>query len=227
MFFKIIILLAIFPLIISCESISVSTPQPVDSKNITNFPGEFRGTWTCEGNTMIIGKDFYKYSQDFSVKIPKQLVDTSSSYLLKNNKIYYVDRRKLEIGEGFPYTLENDTIYYTERNVSETTLGRKAFLRRVKKNYIVNVKQENQWWQLALLEKNKAGEIIIRIQNLKELEKFTNHTHIQTLTGKYETFEFIEANWTRKELSEMLDKGMFSDTLMVLEPNNRIRCDDE
>lgn len=226
MLFRIIILLAVFPLITSCDSISVSTPQPVDSKNIMNFPRDYRGTWTCEGNTVTIGKDFYEYSEVFDVKIPKQLVDTSSSYLLKNNKIYYVDRWKQELGEGFPYTMENDTIYYTERTVSETTLGQNAFLRRVKKNYILNVKQENQWWQLALIEKNKGGEIIIRIQNLEELDRFSNHTHIHTLSGKYDRSEFIEANWTRKDLSDMLNKGMFSDTLLVLEPNNKIRCDD-
>jgi len=44
----------------SCENYHFSNPLPVDVRNIYVMPRQFRGTWVDNGDTIIIGKDFYK-----------------------------------------------------------------------------------------------------------------------------------------------------------------------
>lgn len=220
----IIVIIGIIPIMTSCEHVYISTPQPVDSKNIYVFPKEYRGVWTCEENTVIIGKDFFKYIQNLDFKVSKIEIDSSSSYVLKDNKLYIIDNRKMELKGGFPYKLKNDTIYYQEPEVLEIALGKKAFLRKIKKNYILNNQKENQWWELILIKKDKKGNIIVEKLDIKDLDKFTNYRHIHSFKAKYSRSDYIEANWTKKELLEMLNKGMFSDTLATLEINNTIKC---
>lgn len=63
--------------------------------------------------------------------------------------------------ESENFLLENDTIYYQERAEFDLMPWKKAFLRRVKKNYILNIKQENQWREVVLMKKDKYGNIIV------------------------------------------------------------------
>ena len=221
---KIILLIGFLPLIISCDNVYISTPQPVDSKNIYLFPREFRGVWTCEENKVIIEKDYFKYAQNSEYKVSKQEIDTSSSYVLKDNKIYIIDNEKWEISDGLPFKLEKDTIYYQLPEVTEIPLGKNAFLRKVKNNYILNIKQKNEWWELVLINKDKNGNIIAVRLDIKDLEKNKKFKNIHIFKSENSRSDYIEANWTKRELLEMINKGVFSDTLFILEPNNIIRC---
>ena len=217
---KLILILGTIPLMISCDKVYISTPQPIDSKNIYLFPGEFRGMWTNEAETIIIGKDYFKYTQDNEASVSKQELDTSSSYVLKDHKIYIIDKEERTISEGFPVKLENDSIYYKERGVYEIALGKRAFLRKVKKNYILNFKEENQWWQLKLIRKDKKGNIYVEDLVESGINKFTNYKKIHSFKDEYSRFNYIEANWSKKELLDMINKGVFSDTLVTLKLNN-------
>lgn len=213
---KILLILGIIPLLISCDNVIISTPQPIDAKNKYSFPGDFRGVWTTDGDTIIIGKDYYKNIKYREEKVFKQEIDTSSSYVLKENKIYIIDKVKSEISEGFPVKIENDTIYYKERRVYEIALGKKAFLRKVKKNYILNFREEKQWWQVILIRKDRTGNIIVANLTNDMVYEFSNYKHIHTFSSKYGDWDYIEANWTKKELLEMINKGVFSDTIFIL-----------
>lgn len=217
---KIILIIGVLPLMISCGEVFISTPQPVDSKNIYLFPRGYRGMWTCEADTVIVGKDYFKSIQYSDEKVSKQEADTSSSYLLKDNKIYTINTKgESRFKGGFPYKLKNDTIYFQESEVMEIALGKRAFLRRVKKNYILNIKQENQWWQVILIKKDEIGNIIVGELDMDDLEKYTNYKHIYTFEYRYLEDDYIEANWTKKELLEMINKGSFLDTLAILRLN--------
>ena len=221
---KIILIIAFIPLIISCDNVYISAPQPVDSKNIYLFPKTYRGVWTCEADTIIIEKDYFKYIEHSEKMVLKHDMDSFSSYVLKDNKIYIIDKEQKEISEGFPYKLKNDTIYYQERIVMEIALAKKAFLRKVKKNYILNFKEGNQWWQVVIIRKDKIGNIIIGKLDNDVVGKFSNYKHIYSFKAKYDRFDFIEANWTKMELLEMINKSVFSDTLVILRLNNTF-CD--
>lgn len=219
---KILFVTGILPFIFSCERVYISTPQPVDSKNIYSFPEKYRGVWAGEENTvMIIEKDIFRYIQKNDTKVPKHEID-SSSYILKDHHIYVIDKEERELSKGFPYKIINDTVVFQEQEVYEIELGNNAFLKKVKKNHILNTKQENQWWELILLNKDTNGNIIVCLLDIKDLNKFTNYEHIHSFKPEYDRYDYIEANWTKKELLEMLDQGMFSDTLFILDVNNRI-----
>ena len=221
-----VLILAILPLMISCSNVFISNPQPVDSKNIYSFPKAYRGIWTCETDTVIAEKDYFKYIQSSERFVSKLEVDTSSSYVLKDNKIYIIDTTDGKLRGGFPFKLENDTLYYHGSEINEITLGKKAFLRKVKKNYILNVKQENGWWELILIRKNKNGNIIAAGLDIHNLEKYTNYKNIYTFKeDEYSRTDYIEATWTKKELLEIINKGAFSDIIFNLKLN-RTFCND-
>lgn len=223
---QIILILGIISLVLACENVYNSSPQPVDSKNIYSFPREFRGMWTCERDTLIIAKDYSKYTQFVGFSVPKQDVDSSSSFVIKDDKIFIINKHEMELRGGFPFKLENDTIYYQERNVVEVALGKKAFLRKVNKNYILNIKQESGWWEAILIKKDKEGNIITAGLDIQELQKYKNYKSIHTFKqDEYSRTDYIEATWTKKELLGMINKGVFSNTLFKLHPNKSF-CND-
>lgn len=84
----------------------------------------------------------------------------------------------MKLKGGFPYKLRNGTMYFQECGGMEIALGEKAFLRKVKKNYILNIKQENQWWEVILIKKDKIGNIIVGELDMDDLEKYSNYKHI-------------------------------------------------
>jgi len=43
----------------SCEVYNFSKPQPVDAKNIYEFPTAWRGIWVHDGDSVIIGKNYF------------------------------------------------------------------------------------------------------------------------------------------------------------------------
>ena len=216
------IFIAISSLFFSCENAYFSSPQPVDSKNVLSFPQKFRGAWAVEGDTIIIEKKFFRYIRNNKDSVSLEEAD-SAYYLLKDNKIYHLDLDERTLSPGFPYSILNDTIFYRDVAIVDIDLGKNAFLRKVKEVYILNYKQENQWWELYLFQKDKQGEIVINRIDLRKLEKFSNYVRLHSFEREYSRSDYLEANWTKKEILEMLDQGVFSDTLLALKPKDKIR----
>lgn len=223
MTWKKIFVVGMVPMIISCMGVYISTPQPVDSRDIISFPEKFRGFWIDEEASVIIDKKILKYTRYSEEKIPREKLD-SSAYILKNQKIYLLHNEGTELRGGFPYKIKEDTLIFNEIQLLEVELGKGAFLRKLKKDYILNIKQENQWWILILFRKDNTGNILITSLDHRDLEKFRNFDHIYSYYDyKYTLIDFIEANWTQKELLEMIDQGLFSDTIRILGTNGEIR----
>lgn len=210
-------------MIISCFGVYLSTPQPVDSKNILSFPVKYRGIWTEEGDTVFIEKKYLGYSMTSEEIIPMAELD-SASHILKNNKIYLLFEDGTELRGGYPYQIKDDTLRYTAIQLLEVELGKSAFLRKLKKDYILNVKQENQWWILILFKTDKQGNLVVKSLNTSDLQKLVNLYPIHSYDDyKYTRLDFIEASWTKKELIKMIDEGLFSDTIRILDTNGKIR----
>jgi len=207
----------------SCTEIYVSNPQPIDSKNINTFPKRFRGEWIGDGGSYTIGKDYFEIREYDEKNILKVNLDSSNRYLLKDDLIYIIDpdEEKDFIG-GFPYEIKNDTIYYEELSIVEESLGRKAQLRKLNNKFILNLKQDNLWWTIYLFETDINKNVIIRYLKAEDLNDEENHTHIYTCKRDFGKKIYIEAEWTKKELIKMINKGAFSDTLIILSPEGKI-----
>jgi metal-sulfur cluster biosynthetic enzyme len=206
-------------LFVSCDQFYFSTPQPIDAKNIYEFPKEFRGVWSDNLDSIIIGKDYYLNIENRKVNVSKKEVDTSSSYIIYENKIYKIDKEDEMLNEGYHYSIENDIITYLKREVSEIELGRKAFLRKLGNKYVVNIKNENQWWNIYLIEKTKDGGILLKILNNYNLEKIEDVKYIYSSDHNF----YLNVNWTKDELLKLINKGAFSDTVMILEKDCSIK----
>ena len=108
-----------------------------------------------------------------------------------------------------------DTIYFMDREVFEIELGRSTFLRALTENHILNIKHENQWWEIALMESMDNGNILVRYLDANDLENIKDLNPIYSTKHEY----YLEANWTREDLIKIIDLGAFSDTILNLDIN--------
>jgi len=203
----------------SCDQIYFTSPQPIDEENIETFPEAIQGVYMDQNDSIIFGDDYFRSVDYNDKKIPKIEVDTSDNYILKDQKIYIVDKgEEIKVKGGFPFTIQDDTLYFSELTVMEIALGKKAFLRKVGDNYIVNIKEEHEWYNLVFMEIAGNGDLTARILNEKDLEKMPGITRIYEDNGDY----YLSAHMTSRTLNELFQKGVFSDTLFHLEGQKKM-----
>lgn len=217
---KLLYLILLGSIFFSCSTFYFTSPQPIDSKNLYEFPSQYRGTWVEGKDSMIVGKTFFRNIKNSERSIYKPEADTSSLLLMHDNKIYFIDSsNQIKLTGGFPYKVEGDSLFYIDHEVTEINLGPKAFLRKVEDKYILNIERESLWWELYLIQKNTDGSFMAKYLNKSDLEKIKN----KKLLFSTEYDHYLEANWTVKELNAYIVKGIFSDTVIHLEPGNRVR----
>lgn len=217
-FSKIVLLLATSCLLVSCDQFYFSDPLPTDAKNSYEFPREARGSWDEEGDSIVIGKNYLLNVGYHEKKVALSEVRSSSRYQLKGNKVYVVDEDKgLKAKRGFPFKAKRDTIFYLEAEVFELTLGPETFLRKGEQVYLLNSRHGNQWYEIFIIDLNDPEKIIIRYLNADDLDQLTNIERLHTAQNQY----FLEANWTKRDITTLIQKGVFSDTLLVLHRKKR------
>ena len=213
-------LMAAGMLLQSCDQFYFASPQPVDEANIERFPEAIRGIYIDQNDSIIFGADYFLSVDYIDKKIPQAQVDTSGYYILKDQRIYLLDKdEKIKVKGGYPYTVQNDTFYFSERSIIEIALGKKAFLRKVSgNNYMLNIKEEHEWWTLIFVEVKADGAIVARYINEEDLEKIPGLKKIYEGDGDH----YLEVNWTSTSLNELLQSGVFSDTLLSVNSHNKI-----
>ncbi len=213
-------LMALGMLLQSCDQFYFRSPQPVDEVNIETFPEAIRGLYMDQNDSIIFGADYFLSVDYTEKKIPQAEVDTSGSYILKDQKIYLLDKdEEIKLKGGYPYTVKEDTLYFSERSIIEIALGKKAFLRKVSgNNYMLNIKEEYEWWTLIFMEVKADGAIVARYINEEDLEKIPGLKKIYEGDGDH----YLEVNWTSASLNELLQSGIFSDTLLSVNSHNKI-----
>lgn len=200
-------------LLMSCDQFYFSTPQPVDARNIYEFPNKSRGSWTDNGDSIVIGRTNFMSIEYQEAKVSLKEAKGSSRYRLKRDKVYITDEEKgLKAKRGFPYTLKQDTLFYQEAEIFELKLGEGTFLRKVGDFYLLNSKYSENWWEIYLVEIQPDESIVTRYLNKDDLSKIGDLKTLHVAENQY----FLEANWTKKDLTKLLQKGVFSDTLLVL-----------
>ncbi len=203
----------------SCNPVFFTEPQPYGSKNIFEFPVKYRGVWMEGPDTIVISANAYLSVSYRNESVPKSLADTSSNYLLVNDKIFFVKKEdRLQLTGGYPYTVINDTIFYKNREVVEIFLGAKTFLRKVSDMHILNIKSDDLWWEIILVEKAKNGGILGRRLSEDDM-KLMGIDPIM----KGENVNYFDVKWKEKELEDIINRGCFSDTLVNLSVDNKIR----
>lgn len=215
---KLLLFVAIL-FLVNCELIYFENPQPSDSQNNYNFPKEFLGTWSDETNTITINKDFvYWKDENYPIEILKSEIDTSSQYLVKNDKIYIINKYEdIYLSQGYPYLVKNDTFSFERYKYHEIALGHTNFIRKIGDKYILNQQDNSKWWSLVLFYKNKQNQLIVRSLNRKDLDQINLDNIIYKL-GQGESFQlFTNQKWSKLELLEFIQQGGFSDTIFLLE----------
>lgn len=200
----------------SCSQHYFDRPQPIDAKNIYAFPETFRGVWTDGKDSLIVGKFYFANIEykDLSMAYTKQ--DTTRYAIFRDNKVYPYDSIQQQLmGLGYPYEIKNDSIFYQTREILEAQLGRKAVLRAVGDQFVLNVKNDNQWWELFLMGVGQEGKVLVRYPNIDQLAE----QDILPIFSNEEQ-DYFEVKWRTKNLEQLIDSGIFSDTLLFLDQQN-------
>lgn len=199
--------------VVSCDQLYFSTPQPVNAQNSYEFPVEARGSWTDGGDSLDVGITSFISIEYHDNKVSRAEMDASKRYKFKGDKVYVLDDDKGLSGKrGFPYVQKNDTVYYKEAEIFELCLGSDTFLRKADDVYILNSKHGDSWYEIFLIDLTKPETAVIRYLKAEDLDKVTNLKTLHVAQNQY----FLEARWTPKQITELRQKGVFSDTLVIL-----------
>ncbi|WP_157515072.1 hypothetical protein [Gaetbulibacter saemankumensis] len=212
--------------VISCTSVYFNQPQPIDSKNLNRIPKKFRGTWVQKNDTIIIGKRFYQKTGWYFNTISKVEIDTNKSLQIRGQRIYDLEEPS---SKGFEFTAVNDSLIIRHAERFKFTLGDSAQLRSVSKKYsIINLKKDSIWWDVFLIERKDNGEIIVKNtkkDELKILEALLNTNEIEIAAKDKKTTLESRKNWnvglTSKQMIKFINMGGFSETTLVLKPDEK------
>jgi hypothetical protein len=195
----------------SCTTVYFDSPQPLGVKNTYEFPEKQRGMWIKEKDTVVIGKNYFH-----TIRHENKIVSKNDSlYLIKDNRVYPLDNSRHITGAGSAYKTKGDSIYFDERKIAdEIELGTKAFIRKINDTqYLLNIKSENQWWQIYLVEETKDGSILTLHCGEQTIAKggLANVKKIHSAEDNY----YFEARWTKDDFKNILKDGAFADTLKL------------
>lgn len=207
-------------LLTSCNTIYFTEPQPVDSKNLYEFPSKLQGVWMDGEDTIMVGKTFYRSISYIDKQLPASVADTSPEYILMNGKIFIVHTDgPIRLSGGVPFQIRHDTLFYKDREIVEVFLDGKTFLRKVGNRYLLNVKSDDLWWELVLVEKTREGIILGRRLSTDDMDKLPNVKPVFV----DDDVRFYDLKWKEAEVADFIDKGCFSDTIIHLTPDSKIR----
>jgi hypothetical protein len=215
------ILIVFLTLVFSgCNSVYFTEPQPVNSKSIYEFPAKYQGVWMEGEDTIIVTKNVYKSISYQNSSLAKSVADTSSLHVLANGKIYLIDKDdRTKLTGGFQYDIIQDTIRYKKRDLVEVFLGGNAFLRKVGDGYILNIKSDDIWWDIVLIERAKDGSLIGRRLSKEDMDTFQDVKPIWAS----ENVTYFDVKWKEHDLAGIIKAGCFSDTIINLTSDSKIR----
>jgi hypothetical protein len=218
---KHIYLFLLLPVVfLSCTVYYFNEPQPVDSKNIYKMPIKFIGSWYIKDSmdlmredfdSISIGKNSYHLITRDQVRETRNDIDSDSSIFIMNDKIYYTEDGMLNGGYAFYWS--NDTVIINTVENELVELGKKAHLRKIDYGYILNTNHDKMidWWSIKFIDTRDKENMVIRCIKDEDVEKFPSYNILSKDFNNY-----IEAKWSAGEVNEFIDKGGFSDTVLIL-----------
>ena len=200
----------------ACSQQYFDQPQPTDARNIYAFPEPFQGIWTDGKDSLIVAKYFFANIEYSDLSLPYTKRDTTAYALFKGGKAYPFDSaRQQVIGVGRSFEIRNDSIYYEIRDVLEVQLGRKAFLRQVGDQFVLNVKGENGWWELFLMGVTDQQKVVVTYPSIDAMIE----QGIDPILSNTEE-DYFEVQWSTKQFEQLIENNIFSDTLLFIDQQN-------
>lgn len=200
----------------ACSQQYFDRPLPIDGKNIYAFPEPFRGIWTDGKDSLIVAKYYFANVEYKQLSLPYTKEDTTTYAIFRNNKVYPYDSARQEImGLGRAFEIQNDSIYYEVREELEVQLGRKAFLRQVGNQFVLNVKGDNDWWEIFLMGVTDQRKVVVTYPNIDAMLD----NEIRPVLSNTEQ-DYFEVRWTTKQFEGLIKNQIFSDTLLFIDKQN-------
>jgi len=213
--------------IFGCKMVYFEKPQPRDGKLLSAIPKKFRSTWKYELNTLTISKSSIVQSGFEITKIPLSTIDSSSSYIKSEKTIYSFEGEHLSYKGN--YEVVGDTLFIQKpKENQEYCLNNSIVLKKVGKYFILNILEDNGMWQLVHLEKLDNNDILLKLLNNEKLLELVakdkliaitppDHIHSSKKSRDY----YYAGNLLQIDITELIEAGAFSDTLINLSQNNQ------
>lgn len=211
----------------SCTDYYFDHPLPIDAKNRYTVPKKMTGAWYIvkkgdvdfhDFDSIYIGKNYYHYISRNTSKISLDEIREDSTAFFNNERIYVIDNDKIT-GE-YDYTTAGDSLVTYELDENLVELGQKVFLRKIEYGYILNQQEDENldWWTIQFIDTQNKDRIIVRRMGKNDDELF----HAYKLLNK-DLPHYFQVKWTSDDILKFIDNGGFSDTILVLKYNEKLK----
>jgi len=162
------------------------------------------------------------------IKVPVTEIDTSTNYVRKGKNIYnFGDNNLVYKGE---FNVVGDTVViYKPTEPEEHCLNNNIILKKVGKYYILNIREDNGFWQVIQLEKNSEGDILLKIlDNDKLIEVVEKEKLLELISPNFDKDSeesrdyYYSGNLLKEEILNLIDTGAFLDALINLSHTHKL-----
>jgi len=171
--------------------------QPIDDKEITNFPNRFTGNYINNDSTyLIVGKKDVFYKWIYKSKISFELFETlKDSMKLVQNKMYFQDNSFLEYRRLKDSVEIKEIKYDTIFSISD---NQKVV--KINRTFVLNTK-DSIYWGIRLMTFNKNRLVLKDIYSLDDLRRIDSISEMKSV--KIDSTKNL-FQLTRKEFKSML-----------------------
>lgn len=201
----------------SCTSIYFEESQPRFKEAMSEFPGDLRGTYIMDGDTISINERVYDYPELFERSFALNEIDSFPEIRIEGELL--IDE-SLPIKTGVAFKSDNDTIEYSVKIKMTKPLSEKLVLKSHGDYFVISEENEDieGQWEIFLIKELKNGDLdLMSVGNFKpegiednnqsydgELKEYVGITPFTKLSDR----KYI-INPTPKEFSQLIKKGFF------------------
>ena len=211
----------------SCTVYYFDKAQPIDANNSYKLPDRYTGSWHIKGSpdessfkwdSLSITRSHYHYVSRDAYKVATSEIEADTSIFIVDDKIYLKEDGTLTAVYPFTTVADSMIIYLEDHDLVE--FGQKAFLRKIKYGYILNTRHEHldNWWELKFVDTRHDDRLIVWGISDDDIKSLPPHKPLHE-----DLEEYINASWTSDEITDFIDRGGFSSTLLILEYSERLK----
>jgi len=228
------LLLLVLLFLSSCHQVFIETPQPSDAKSLTKIPKALRGDWIIDSwfsepggkqSYYTIQKKRTTFYKEMKIGV-KEL--NSTSFQIRNEKIYDMSKDSLT---GHSFTQKEDSICFFILKSEELDFHADNQLKSTGKYFITNNKNENNWWEMNLIEYDQdkfsirgmsiesadlASQLGILVK--EEITEREKGGKIFDSPKKY-----LQGDFSSSDLNRFVELGGFPDTLAIFTRVNNLK----
>jgi len=178
---SILFLILLFLVVAGCSpTVLFNGPQPEGKKDLVQFPSRYWGEYEGieDSSVYLVEKQMIRKRNIIDIKVPRIEIDTSKDVILEGNSLYVKETK-----EKIPVTFRNDSVFGTLTTYDTTfIISDKGILRKLKGNYFLNFKQEEDQWMVYKLSFSKVGiATACGISKDKEIDNIKKITTVEEI----------------------------------------------